>query len=104
MADIREVAKRANVSPSTVSRVLGGTTRVVEEKRARALAAIDELDYRPNVSAQSLKGIRTRTIGLVIPNVRNLVLPAAIRGVEDVARNHGYAVVLCNTDEDSEKE
>jgi LacI family transcriptional regulator len=104
MADIREVAKRANVSPSTVSRVLGGTTRVAEEKRARVLAAIDELDYRPNVSAQSLKGIRTRTIGLVIPNVRNLVLPAAIRGVEDVARNHGYAVVLCNTDEDSEKE
>lgn len=104
MADIREVAKMANVSPSTVSRVLGGKVPVAEETKNKVLAAIAELNYRPNIVAQSLKGARFRSIGLIVPNVRSLVFPAAIRGIEDVAMKHGYIVVLCNTDEDSEQE
>ncbi|MDR3592514.1 MAG: LacI family DNA-binding transcriptional regulator [Negativicutes bacterium] len=104
MGDIREVAKMANVSPSTVSRVLGGKVPVAEETKNKVLAAIAELNYRPNMVAQSLKGGRFRSIGLIIPNVRSLVFPAAIRGIEDVAMKHGYIVVLCNTDEDQEQE
>jgi LacI family transcriptional regulator len=104
MADIREVAKLANVSPSTVSRVLGGKVPVAGETKTKVLAAIAKLNYRPNIVAQSLKGGRFRSIGLLIPNVRSLVFPAAIRGIEDVAMKHGYIVVLCNTDEDKEQE
>lgn len=104
MSDIKEVAKKANVSPSTVSRVIGGKIPVAEETKNRVLAAIAELHYRPNVIAQGLKGISTKTIGLVIPNVRSLVFPAAIRAIEDVAKKNGYVVVLCNTDEDFEQE
>ncbi|WP_312197772.1 LacI family DNA-binding transcriptional regulator [Anaerospora hongkongensis] len=104
MSDIKEVAKRANVSPSTVSRVIGGKIPVAEETKNRVLAAIAELNYRPNIIAQGLKGISTKTIGLVIPNVRSLVFPAAIRGIEDIAKKNGYVVVLCNTDEDFEQE
>lgn len=104
MSDIKEVAKKANVSPSTVSRVIGGKIPVAEETKNRVLAAIAELRYRPNVIAQGLKGISTKTIGLVIPNVRSLVFPAAIRGIEDIAKKNGYVVVLCNTDEDFEQE
>jgi len=104
MADIREVAKMANVSPSTVSRVLGGKIPVAEETKTKVLAAIAKLNYRPNIVAQSLKGGRFRSIGLIVPNVRSLVFPAAIRGIEDVAMKHGYIVVLCNTDENPEQE
>ena len=77
---------------------------MAEETKSKVLAAISELNYRPNIVAQSLKGGRFRSIGLIIPNVRSLVFPAAIRGIEDVAMKHGYIVVLCNTDEDQEQE
>lgn len=102
--NIKVVAKEAGVSASTVSRVLSGTVPVTDETRIRVKAAIAKLNYQPNAFAQGLKGGRIQTIGLVIPNVRNLVFPAAIRGIEDTAKQHGYNVVLCNTDEDIEKE
>jgi len=68
------------------------------------MAAVEKMNYQPNAFAQGLKGGRIQTIGLVIPNVRSLVFPAAIRGIEDTAGQHGYTVVLCNTDENIEKE
>lgn len=104
MATIKEVAKRAGVSPSTVSRVLTGNVPVSDAARDRVLSAVRELNYQPNVLAQGLKGGRIKTIGLLVPNVRNLVFPAAIRGIEDMANKHGYTVVLCNTDENPAKE
>lgn len=104
MVNIKVVAKEAGVSASTVSRVLSGNAPVNDDTRVKVLAAIEKLNYQPNAFAQGLKGGRIQTIGLVIPNVRNLVFPAAIRGIEDKAKEHGYNVVLCNTDEDIEKE
>lgn len=104
MANIKEVAKAAGVSPSTVSRVFTGKIPVNDETKTRVTAAAAALNYQPNAFAQGLKGGRIQTIGLVIPNVCNLVFPAAIRGIEDTAKQNGYAVVLCNTDEDAEKE
>ncbi|MGE5599736.1 MAG: LacI family DNA-binding transcriptional regulator [Bacteroidota bacterium] len=97
---IQEVARRAGVSASTVSRALSGKAAVRPETKRRVLQAVRELDYRPNVLAKSLKEGKSRTIGLIIPNIHHLVFPAAVRGVSDVARKHGYTVVLCNTDED----
>lgn len=104
LVNIKEVAKAAGVSASTVSRVLTGKIPVSEDARARVLDAVEKMNYQPNAVAQGLKGGRLHTIGLVIPNVRSLVFPAAIRGIEDTAGQHGYTVVLCNTDEDVEKE
>ncbi|MDF2568402.1 MAG: transcriptional regulator, LacI family [Sporomusa sp.] len=104
MSDIRDVAKFAGVSPSTVSRVINGKIPVNPDTKEKVIAAIKELNYQPNAMAQVLKGGRINTIGLFLPNVRNLVFPAVIQGIEDTAKKHGYIVVVCNTDEDVEKE
>ncbi len=104
MANIKDVAKRANVSISTVSRVINGTANVRPELRERVIKAINELNYRSNPLARGLKGFPTRTLGLIIPNIENPFFPAMVRGVQDVANKSGYAIFLCNTDEDPELE
>lgn len=104
MATIKEVAEKAGVSPSTVSRALSGKVAVSPETKEKVLRAVKELNYQPNALAKGLKEGRSKTIGLIIPNVRNLVFPPAIRGITDVAKKYGYTVVLCNTDEDLETE
>lgn len=104
MAGIREVAAAAGVSTSTVSRVLSGNIPVAESTRDKVLEAVRRLDYYPNPMAQGLKGQSLKTIALIVPNVRDLVFPAAIKGIEDCARQSGYTLVLCNTDEDYERE
>lgn len=100
MVTIKDVAKRAGVSTSTVSRALSGKIPVDEATKEKVMKAVKELDYRPNVLAKGLKEGKTNTIGLVIPNIRNPIFPAVARGVEDEARKTGFTVVLCNTDED----
>ena len=104
MATIKDVAKRAGVSPSTVSRALSGKVPVDQETRERVMEAVRALNYKPSILAKGLKEGRTNTIGLIVPNISNPVFPAVARGVEDVAREHGYTVILCNTDEDIEAE
>lgn len=100
MTTIREVAKKANVSTSTVSRALSGKIPVDKNTRERIMQAVKELNYQPNILAKGLKEGKTHTIGLIIPNIRNPIFPAVARGVEDEARKKGYTVILCNTDED----
>lgn len=100
MATIKDVAQRAGVSPSTVSRALSGKIPVDQETKDRVMEAVRALNYQPNVLAKGLKEGRTNTIALIIPNIRNPVFPAVARGVEDTARRKGYTVILCNTDED----
>jgi len=100
MVTIKDVAKKAGVSPSTVSRALSGNGPVKESTRKKVLDAVKLLDYRPNFLAQGLKEGKTKTIGLIIPNIRNPIYPAVARGVEDAAKKFGYTVILCNTDED----
>lgn len=104
MVTIKEVAKKAGVSPSTVSRVLNGSSIVADATREKVMAAVKTLNYHPNFLAQGLKDGKTKTIGLIIPNIRNPIYPVVARGVEDVARKYGYTVILCNTDEDTEIE
>ncbi|NLO82360.1 MAG: LacI family transcriptional regulator [Clostridiales bacterium] len=104
MITIKDVAKRAGVSASTVSRALSGKVPVDRETRDRVMEAVRALNYRPNVLAKGLKEGRTNTIGLIIPNICNPIFPAVARGVEDVARENGFTVVLCNTDEDMDME
>ncbi len=103
MATIREVAALAEVSPATVSRVLNGTT-VDPVLAARVRAVVEKLNYRPSNAARSLRTRRTRVWGLVISDIRNPFFTDVVRGIEDTAQQAGYALVLCNADEQLAKE
>jgi LacI family transcriptional regulator len=102
-ATIYDVAALAGVSPATVSRVLNGTA-VSPEKAQKVRDAAQALDFRPNRTARMLRTGGSEIIALVIPDVENLFFTALARGVEDRAVAAGYSVVLCNTDEQPEKE
>ncbi|MHB1650946.1 MAG: LacI family DNA-binding transcriptional regulator [Desulfitobacteriaceae bacterium] len=97
---IKDVAKRARVSVSTVSRVLNGTAQVNEETRQKVLQTVETLNYRPNLVAQSLRRKKSRTIGLIVENIANPFFPDIVRGVEERAHQYGYSVFLCNNGKD----
>jgi DNA-binding LacI/PurR family transcriptional regulator len=92
------------VSTSTISHVLNRTRFVSDELRERVLAAMRELNYEPNAAARMLTLRRSNTIGLIVSDIRNPFFASVARGVEDVAREHSYTVVLCNSDEDLVRE
>lgn len=100
---IRDVARLANVSISTVSRVMNAPETVGENKRSRVLEAIEELKYKPNALARGLIYKKTDTIGLVIPDIRNSYYAEIIRGMEDASKRLGYSLIICNTDKDSNR-
>lgn len=104
MPSIKDVAKIAGVSTATVSRVLGDNARVTEETRQRVLDAVEQLNYRPNLIARSLRVQKSAKIGLVVSDIRNPFFTAIGRAVEDSAYDQGYSVLMCNTDENPEKE
>ncbi len=101
---IRDVAARAEVSAATVSRVLAGKPHVSAAVRVRVLAAAKDLGYRPNRIARSLRVQRSRFIGLVVSDVQNPFFNRVVRAVEDAVLPHGFAVFLCNTDENPDRE
>ena len=105
-ATLRDVATRARVHPSTVSRALNGSTRNLVNAATvrRILKVADELGYQPNSLARSLKTNRTMTVGMLIPDLTNPVFPPIVRGIEDGLAEEGYTLVLANTDGDPAKE
>jgi LacI family transcriptional regulator len=103
-ASIKDVAKEAGVSIATVSRVLNDVDVVNEETKKKVQEAIKKLGYRPNIVARSLKTQKSRTIGIIIPDISNQFYPEIVRGAEDVANIYNYNIMLCNTDLDPEKE
>ncbi|MFI5910556.1 LacI family DNA-binding transcriptional regulator [Dactylosporangium sp. NPDC051541] len=103
MVTIYEVAARAGVSPATVSRVMNGA-KVSPESERLVRAAAAELAFTPNRTARRLRGQRSAVIGLIIPDIENPFFTALARGVENRARAAGFSVVLCNTDEDPDRE
>jgi DNA-binding LacI/PurR family transcriptional regulator len=103
-ATLRDVAKRANVSIRTVSNVVNGYAPVSDELRARVQAALDELDYRPNLIARNLKQGRTGMIALVVPELDVPYFAELAREVITAARAHGYVVMIDQTDGDGERE
>jgi LacI family transcriptional regulator len=105
-ATLREVAARAQVHPSTASRALNRETRssVSAVTAARVLDAARALDYRPNSLARGLRTNRTFTIGMVVPDLTNPLFPPIARGLEDRLNEHGYQLILANTDDDDAKE
>ncbi|HHT43608.1 MAG TPA: LacI family transcriptional regulator [Firmicutes bacterium] len=101
---VRDVAKKAEVSISTVSRVLTGNARVSPELRQRVIEAVEELGYRPNALARGLRMRRTAVIGLLIPDISNPFFGQLARVVEDAANNRGYAILLCNSQNSRRRE
>ncbi|MFE4642843.1 LacI family DNA-binding transcriptional regulator, partial [Streptomyces sp. NPDC056730] len=99
MAGIKDVAAEAGVSVATVSRVLNDHPSVSPASRARVLAAVAALGYRPNAVARSLRTDQTRTLGLVISDVLNPYFTSLARAVEEEARTLGYSVIIGNADE-----
>lgn len=98
---MRDVARRANVSQSTVSRVLSGSSSPVpigEETRQRVLEAVRELGYQPNLHAGSLRGKKTQMLAMMIADIGNPFYHPMVRAVQDVARSHRYDVMVANTD------
>jgi len=102
-ASIRDVAKLANVSISTVSRVLNAPELVVKEKREKVLAAIAQLNYSPNALARGLIHRRTQTLGVLFPNISNLFYSEVLAGMEGAAHEAGYNLMICNTDNNADK-
>lgn len=101
---MRDVARLAGVSVATVSAVINSTAHVSERRTQRVREAMEALDYYPDQVARSLKVGRTDVIGMVIPDITNPFYPEVVRGVEDAAREQGYSVILCNSNEDPEQE
>src|SRR5436190_13127206 len=97
MPTIYDVAKRAGVSTYTVSSVLNGTATVSPELTRRVQDAVRALDYTINELARSLQTRKTRTIGMVIPDIGSPFYAKVARGAEDVLRERGYSLILGNT-------
>lgn len=101
---LNDVAKRANVSKQTISRVINNKDDVAPATRQRVLEAIRELGYQPNALARSLVTSKTRVIGLSVPNIDQPFFPQMARGIEDAANEDDYSVFLCNVGGDPERE
>ncbi|MBG9565518.1 substrate-binding domain-containing protein [Brevibacillus agri] len=102
---IADVAKKAGVSKTTVSRILNGhLEHATEETRERILAVIRELDYRPNALARGLKQSKTNVLGIVLSNLQNPFWARVLEGVEDACRSMGYSLMICNSNEDPDLE
>src|SRR5260221_9353272 len=104
MSGIREVARRAGVSLGTVSNVLNRPEIVALETRQRVQQAIDEIGFVRNGSARQLRAGTSQHIGLIVLDVANPFFTEVARGVEDLANQAGYVVILCNSDDSVDKE
>jgi DNA-binding LacI/PurR family transcriptional regulator len=101
---MRQIAERAEVSIGTVSHVINNTAKVREKLRQRVLDAIRSLGYQPSQLARGLRRNQTNIVVMIVPDITNPFFPAVVRGVEDVAYKGGFRLVLCNTDNDAQKE
>ena len=104
MASIRDVAALAGVSPATVSRVMNGTANVDPDKKERVLRAIEQTGFVPNEVARTLFRKSAKTIGLIVPSIRNPYFTELAAHVDAMATANGFRPFLCNTGYDPEKE
>jgi LacI family transcriptional regulator, repressor for deo operon, udp, cdd, tsx, nupC, and nupG len=104
MVGIVDVAKMANVSTATVSRVLSKPETVTEKTTEKVLMAIEALNYHPNLLARQLRRLETKTILVVVPDITNPFFSKVLRGIESVAAAKGYQVLLVDTGNDVERE
>ncbi|GAF15238.1 LOW QUALITY PROTEIN: catabolite control protein A [Bacillus sp. JCM 19045] len=101
---IYDVAREAGVSMATVSRVVNGNPNVKPTTRKKVLEAIERLGYRPNAVARGLASKRTTTVGVIIPDISSIFFSELARGIEDIATMYKYNIILCNSDQNKDKE
>ncbi|PWA09472.1 catabolite control protein A [Pueribacillus theae] len=103
-ATIYDVAREANVSMATVSRVVNGNPNVKPSTRQKVLEAIERLGYRPNAVARGLASKKTTTVGVIIPDISSILFAELARGIEDIATMYEYNIILSNSDQNKNKE
>jgi LacI family transcriptional regulator len=101
---IYDVAREANVSMATVSRVVNGNPNVKPTTRKKVLEAIERLGYRPNAVARGLASKKTTTVGVIIPDISSIFFAELARGIDDIATMYKYNIILSNSDQNKEKE
>jgi len=101
---IYDVAREANVSMATVSRVVNGNPNVKPTTRKKVLATIERLGYRPNAVARGLASKKTTTVGAIIPDISNIFFSELARGIEDIATMYKYNIILSSSDQNKDKE
>lgn len=101
---IYDVAREANVSMATVSRVINRNPNVKPTTRKKVLATIERLGYRPNAVARGLASKKTTTVGAIIPDISSIFFAELARGIEDIATMYKYNIILSNSDQNKEKE
>lgn len=101
---IYDVAREANVSMATVSRVVNGNPNVKPTTRKKVLDVIERLEYRPNAVARGLASKKTTTVGVIIPDISSIFYAELARGIEDIATMYKYNIILSNSDQNTEKE
>lgn len=103
-ATIKDIARALNLSTSTVSRALRGSYEISAETKKAVLEYAEKINYRPNPIALSLKERRTRALGVVVSEIANNFFSQAINGIESIAYNRGYHVIITQSHESSERE
>ncbi len=103
-ATMKDVARLAGVSASTVSAVVSGVVPVSPARKKRVQDAMAALDYHLDAIARGLKTGRTDVVGVVVPDITNAFYPEVVRGIEDAAHKAGYSVLLCDSNESSSNE
>jgi LacI family transcriptional regulator len=101
---MHDVAKRAGLSISTVSHVINNSRAVSIESRQRVMSAMEELGYKPNALARSLRRRKSNTLGMIMPDSSNPFFAEVARAIEDASFAKNYSVILCNSDGDLEKQ
>lgn len=104
LVTMKDIAKKAGVSQATVSRVISGNSSVNPEIKRAVMEWVRKLDYKPNLMAQSLVGNKSLLIGVIITDISNPFFSDIIKSVESEAAKYGYSIILCNTDDNLEKE
>src|SRR5699024_452474 len=99
-----DVAREANVSMATVSRVVNGNPNVKPTTRKKVLDTIERLGYRPNAVARGLASKKTTTVGAIIPDISSVLYSELTRGIEDIATMYKYNTILSNSDQNKDKE
>lgn len=101
---IKDIAREMGVSPSTVSRALQNHPDISEATRKAVHAFAHEHNYKPNIMASNLRTARNTTIGLIIPSATNFFFARVLKGVEQVAAETGYNIIISQTEDDPERE
>lgn len=103
-ATIKDVAEKAGVSVATVGRALGNYGKISETTRQKVMKVASEMNYIPNKLAQGMRSHSTKTLAVVVPDIQNNFFGCVVAAIEQRAREKGYAVLICNTNENRELE